>query len=178
MASIPKNWFKKFSKQSKVRIIEFDSKVLGLVEKVREKLAKLLPSFVEIEHRGSTALEISGQGEIDLYLRVNTKEQFWQAFEKMKERFGEPGSYYPDEPRARFNQTFEGTEFELMLVLADADDEIEGRLFYDYMKTHPELQKKYVEMKNKYAQASKYKYQIEKNRFVRRVLKLARASTL
>jgi GrpB-like predicted nucleotidyltransferase (UPF0157 family) len=171
--AIPKGWFKQFSKTKKVKIVKRDTKVFKLVHEFSFKLKKLLGESIEIEHRGSTALGISGQGEVDLYLRVKNRKEFTKAFAKLKTKFGEPRSYYPNEPRARFNYIYHGIEFELMLVLHSAIDELEGRLFFNYLKKHPELLPKYEVIKSKYAKISKYKYQIEKHKFVRKVLKLA-----
>ncbi len=172
--SIPKGWYKKFSKTQKVEIKKHDPELFQIVSDVRTKFRKLLGKTVEIEHRGSSALGISGAGEVDLYLRVKNRKDFQVAFEKLKKEFGEPGSYYPDEPRARFNKIYKGVEFEQMLVLESAPDEYEGQLFFNYMKNKPELLKKYEAIKRKYAQVSKYKYQIEKSRFVRKILRLAK----
>jgi GrpB-like predicted nucleotidyltransferase (UPF0157 family) len=174
--SIPKVWFKKFSKTKKVKIVKFNPRILKLVEEFSTKLAKLLGKRVEIEHRGSTALGISGHGEVDLYLRVKNRKDFQGAFAKLKKRFGEPGSYYPREPRARFNYVYKGVEFEQMLVLHKTIDEIEGRLFFYYLKSHTELLPEYEAIKRKYAKVSKYKYQIEKHKFIHNVLRLARKS--
>lgn len=172
--SIPKNWFKKFSKTKKVRIMKFSPKLFSIVKDLRKKLNRLLGKSVEIEHRGSTALGISGAGEVDLYLRVKNRKEFEKALIKLKKKFGKPDSYYSDEPRARFNYAYKDIEFELMLVLCNAIDEIEGRLFFNYMKSHPALLPKYEAIKTKCAKVSRYKYQIEKNRFVCKVLHLAR----
>lgn len=172
--SIPRGWFRKFSKSKKVKIVPYDPRISKLVGRLGNSLLKLLGNSVEIEHRGSTALGISGQGEVDLYLRVKNRKEFAEAFAKLKTKFGEPGSYYPNEPRARFNYTYRGIEFELMLVLHSAIDELEGRLFFDYLKKHPELLPKYESVKRKAARLSKYDYQITKHKFVHKVLKLAR----
>jgi len=172
--SIPKGWYKKFSKIKKVEIKEHNPELFQIVSDVRTKLGKLLGKTVEIEHRGSSALGISGAGEVDLYLRVKNRKDFHVAFEKLKKEFGEPGSYYPDEPRARFNKIYKGVEFEQMLVLESAPDECEGRMFFNYMKNRSKLLKAYEAIKKKYAKVSKYKYQIEKSRFVRRILRLAK----
>lgn len=172
--SIPKGWYRKFSKSKKVKIKEHNPELLQIVSDVKTKLRKILGKSVEIEHRGSSALGISGAGEVDLYLRVKNRKDFQAAFEKLKKEFGEPGSYYPDEPRARFNKIYKGVEFEQMLVLGSAYDEYTGRLFFNYIKGKPLLLKEYEAIKRKYAKVSKYKYQIEKSRFVRRILRLAK----
>ncbi len=172
--AIPRGWFRKFSRTKTVKIHRFDRAIFGAVKRVKAKLRKLLGKSVEIEHRGSTALGISGQGEVDLYLRVRGKKDFELAFEKLRKNFGWPGSYYPDEPRARFNYNHKGVKFEIMLVLQNAVDEVEGRLFFNYLKQHKDILKRYEELKLKYALRSKYEYQIAKHKFITKILDAAK----
>jgi GrpB-like predicted nucleotidyltransferase (UPF0157 family) len=134
-------------------------------------LLQFLGKGAEIEHRGASALGISGKGEVDIYVRV-TPLQFKYFLKKLTNLYGTPGSL--EEARARFNQIYRGVEFEIMLVHKDSPDEIEGRIFFNYLKTHPQALKEYEQIKKKYAKVSKREYYIQKDKFIRKILRIAK----
>mgnify|MGYP001558299621 FL=1 len=75
---------------------------------------------VEILHCGSTALQISGQGEVDLYIPVLLK-YFDNYLEKLVKHFGKPGSIYLHK-RARFVEYVDDIKIEIFLINKETDD--------------------------------------------------------
>jgi len=78
-----------------------------------------------------------------------------------------------EELRARFNSIYKGIDVEIILIHKNHPDEIEGRKFFNYLKTHPEALKEYERVKKKYAQVSEREYYLQKDKFIKKILKLA-----
>ncbi len=166
-----KKWFMKFSNTKKVEINPYNHGILKSVKKFENKIIKILGNCAEIEHRGASALGIAGKGEVDFYVRV-AKKDFDLCLKKLTKFFGSPDKL--EKLRARFNRTYTGIEFEIILIYKNHIDEITGRLFFNYLKEHPKELRKYEELKKKYAKVSEKEYYIQKDKFIRRILKLAR----
>ena len=166
----PKGWFDKFSTTEKVKILPPNPRLNELGEEFLDFLTHLLGKDIEIERRGASTLGISGKGEMDIYVRV-FPEQFSRCLKILKEKYGKPGGV--EELRARFNSIYKGIEVEIILIHKDHPDEIEGRKFFNYLKTHPEALKEYERVKKKYAQVSEREYYLQKDKFIKKILKLA-----
>jgi len=166
----PKGWFDKFSTTRKVKILPPNPILNELGGEFLDYLRKLLGKDIEIERRGASTLGILGKGEMDIYVRV-FPEQFSRCLKILKEKYGEPGGV--EELRARFNSFYKGIEAEIILIYKNHPDEIEGRKFFNYLKTHPEALKKYEMTKKKYAQVSEREYYIQKDKFIKKILSLA-----
>lgn len=164
----PKGWFDKFSTTEKVKILPPNPRLNQIGEEFLDYLRNLLGKDIEIERRGASTLGISGKGEMDIYVRV-LPEQFSKCLKILKKKYGEPGRI--EELRARFNSKYEGIDVEIILINKDHPDEIEGRKFFSYLKTHPESLKEYEVVKKKSAQISEREYYLQKDKFIRKILK-------
>jgi GrpB-like predicted nucleotidyltransferase (UPF0157 family) len=166
---VPKEWFLKFSSTKPVKIIPYNPKILDLVKEFTKILRKTVGKDVEIQHRGATALGISGEGEVDLYIMVSPKK-WLKLLKPLENKFGKPGSI--DHEWARFNHTYKGTEFEIMLVHKNCQDNVENRIFFNYLESHTKARKDYEKLKAKYAKVSKREYRLQKDKFVKKIMKL------
>lgn len=120
---------------------------------------------VEIIHMGSTALEIAGKNEVELY--VYPAPQAWaEALQILTSAYGKPGFSSPD--FIRFNSELEGFEIEIMQMRGYV-----GRLnkaVYRYLSENPELCEEYVDVKRQYC-CSKREYQRHKDLFFEKIVR-------
>ena len=127
-----------------------------MTAEIKSKLGEL---EFEIVHMGSTALELAGKNEIELY--VYPAPQAWdEVFRILTSAYGEPGYTSPE--FIRFNSELEGFELEIMQMRGYV-----GKLnkaIYRYLSENPELCQEYVEVKRKYC-VSKREYQRHKDQF-------------
>ena len=94
-----KQWLNHLSDTEKIKVVPYNPKTKEIFKLIKTELTKILGS-VQILHKGSTALEIAGQGEIDLYIPTNNKD-FNDYVKKLTRHLGKPGSLY-EFKRARF----------------------------------------------------------------------------
>lgn len=159
-----KDYFNKFSTKP-VTIKPYDHKSQIVGQKYIKKLTKLLEGFVlEIKIKGSTAFKIPGKGEIELVI-YPTDDSWSQVLEKLTNHYKGAGRL--EKNYARFNDEFD--EFEIEVILLKGYEATVDRKLTKYLKTHPEILKDYVKVKKRYS-FSKREYQIQKDKFLRRVV--------
>lgn len=119
----------------------------------------------EIIHMGSTALELAGKNEVEMY--IYPAPQAWdEALRILTSAYGEPGYTSPE--FIRFNSDLEGFEIEIMQMRGYV-----GKLnkaVYRYLSEHPDLCAEYVEVKRKYC-FSKWEYQRHKDQFFKKLVR-------
>ena len=166
---VSRSWFMKFSPTKPVKIVPYNPKILVIVNEFTKLLRKTIGNNVTIEHRGATALGISGVGEVDLYIMVSPKK--WKKIlSKLEKKFGKPGSL--DHEWARFNQVYKNIEFEIMLVHENCKDNIENQIFFNHLKSNKKDLERYEQLKVKYSRVSEREYYLQKDKFIKRILKL------
>lgn len=138
-------WLSHLSDADKVRIFPHNPKSEELFERQKIEIQNILGLDVEVVHRGSTSLGISGQSEVDVYIPVSL-DWFDKMLDELKKVWGEPGSYYPKE-RARFNRYQDGIKMEVFLINQDCKGWIQGIAFESYLKSHPKVLEKYRKLK-------------------------------
>ena len=89
-----------------IKVLPFDLKANEKFEEIKKQIQFILGN-VEVLHRGSTGLEITGQPEIDVYIPVLAEEILELATE-LEKVWGKPKSVYPDE-RTKFIRYIDGT---------------------------------------------------------------------
>ncbi len=139
-----KKWLSQLSNTKIVEIVPYDPKVKSVFEKVKQEIQSFM-NGAQVIHRGSTALGIAGQGEIDLYIPV-LKNNFDKNLKKLIIHFGEPGSIYPFK-RARFVKYIDNTKIEIFLINKEDENYKNSVKFENYLKENPESLKKYEELK-------------------------------
>lgn len=125
---------------------------------------------MDVFHCGSTALEILGQGEVDLYIPVN-QESFNHFLEKLIEYFGNPGSVYQFK-RARFVKYLEDIKIEIFLINEETDDWKNIIKFEKYLKENEEALENYKMLKQQSSGLSIQEYYRKKLEFLNKIIKL------
>lgn len=163
---LPDSYFDKY-KDKKVRIIPFDPQVGQIAKEYIELLRKILVDFdLEIVHRGSTAMGIAGKGEVELGIYPNGNN--WDSIvQLLANHYGKVGNI--EENYARFNDVYQGTEVEIILMKG-YEAQVDKKLTA-YLISNKQLLKEYEEMKYKYCD-SKRDYMIQKDKFFRKVIEM------
>ena len=159
-----KEYFQKFSTKP-VTLKPYDPKSKVVAEKYIKKLTKLLDGFdVEIIHRGSTAFKISGKGDVEI--GVYPAEKSWyQVLERLVNHYKGVGCL--EKNYARFNDELD--KFEIEVIVMKGHEATVDKKLTKYLLTNREILKKYEKLKKKYS-FSKREYQIQKDKFLRKVV--------
>jgi GrpB-like predicted nucleotidyltransferase (UPF0157 family) len=160
----PKEYFDKFS-TNPVPIKPFDPRSREIAENCLEQLKTLLAGLkVELLHRGSTRFGIAGKGDVELGV-YPSNEDWSRVLMRLESRYGQAGNV--EENYVRFNSMLAGCDVEIIVLMgyrAEVDQKLTG-----YLLQHPELLKEYERLKSRCA-FSRREYQIQKDRFFRRII--------
>lgn len=161
---MPDGYFEKFS-TNPVPLKPFDPKSKLVAQEYIKLLSTLLKDYqLPILHRGSTAFGISGKGDIEI--GVYPSGNSWlPVINIIKEKIGNPKNIEND--YIRFNDEKAGFEIEIIL-LKGRSAKVDIALT-SYLINHPEILERYEEIKKQYSY-SKREYQIQKDKFLRRVV--------
>ena len=160
-------WIDHISDIEKIKIIPYNPETAVVFNKIKKEIQKTLGK-VEVFHRGSTKLKISGQGEIDLYIPVNIKD-FNNYLEKLIEYFGKAGTIYPLE-RVRFVKYVSSIKIEIFLINKKDDDWKNGLKFENYLRKHPDTLNEYENLKKSCDGFSFREYYRKKLNFINKIL--------
>ncbi len=152
----------------KIKIIPYNPETKEVFNKIKEEIKGFLPN-IDIQHRGSTALGISGQGEIDLYIPV-IENDFNKNLEILISHFGKPGSVYSLK-RARFVKYIDDIKIEIFLVNKESKDWLDSVKFEKYLKQNPESLKEYEKLKQKCNNLPLREYYKNKIKFINNILR-------
>ncbi len=144
----------------------FDPKQKQVAQRYKKKLDRILAPFgLKTYIKGSTALEIEGKGDIDLRIFVPDNKwliviknliNYFRRVETLKEEY------------VRFIDFYQDMEVEVGLVRGKRA-KIENRIS-TFLKTHPKIIEKYVELKRKYAHSQR-EYIRQKDKFFQTIWK-------
>lgn len=160
-------WLNHLSDTDKIVIKPYDKKAPEIFKKLKEKVDGLFLGLVTLEHRGATALKISGQDEIDTYIPVNV-EDFNKCVSALTILLGEPRSNYPD--RVRFVTEIDKKHIDVFLIDKNAESWTNGVKFEKYLKTHPDILGEYKKLKEEGNGLSVREYYTRKVKFINEVL--------
>lgn len=160
-------WLDHLSDTKTISIVPYNPKTKDFFKKIKSELIKILGN-VRISHRGSTALKISGQGEIDLYVPA-AKKDFYIYVNKISEHFGKPGSLY-EFKRARFVKYLDGIKIEIFVINKNDSGWRDSIKFEKYLKNNPEALSEYEKLKSKADGFSVKKYYTLKTIFINKIL--------
>ena len=83
-----KTFLSKIPADKKVKFIPYDNKTLKIANKFIFKIKNVLPD-ADVRFLGASALGISGQGDIDIYV-LTSPDKYSRYLSKLKHIFGEP----------------------------------------------------------------------------------------
>lgn len=151
---------------AKVSIKSWDSRIPSVAESVVKKIKNKIPE-ADVKFMGASALGISGQNDIDIYVLCSDKEK--DAYtEKLKELFGEKTK----EKKWKF---FEGG-FEVSVYINNPEDQKQKEQIeiFEIFKNNPKILKEYEELKLSMNGKTYKEYQTVKYEFYNRVLGLVK----
>ncbi len=159
-------WIESLSNRQ-IFVVPYDSRSEELFNKVKEKVHQILGPDVVVEHCGASGLGISGQDEIDVSI-VTEKGKFADYIPLLETEFGSVRSQYSD--RARFEVREEGKKIDLKIVDLDHPNYLQGKIFEQYLKSHPEDLERYRALKEEASGTSVKEYYRRKTEFINDIL--------
>lgn len=160
-------WISHLSKE-KVKIVPYNPKTKEVFNEIRQEIQEVLGK-TEIIHCGSTALEILGQGEVDVYIPT-AKNSFNKNLEKLIKHFGKPGSIYLLK-RARFVKYIDDIKIEIFLINKEINEWKNCLKFENYLKQHPVVLKEYIRLKENSKGLTIQEYYRKKLEFINKIVK-------
>lgn len=153
-----------------VSIKPFDPKLTETAEEIILQVNTIFPSL-EVMHMGASALGISGQNDLDLYM-FSSPQNFERYLDVLIKIFGNPRSKKEDSVGWKFTKN----GFDVELYLTDPDSEPMKRQIgvYQGLKNSPELLREYEVLKEKMNGKSFREYQKKKYEFYHKILTLAK----
>lgn len=168
LSSEQEMWLERLSDEERVVIVSFDPTSQTRFEQIKTRIQSVLGSDFEVVHRGSSALGISGQDEIDVCVLVSP-ELFDEILLVLEKALGKPRSVYPKD-RARFSVELEGKKIDLFLTNKEHDGWLNSVKFENYLRTHPEVLQAYRLLKENLNGATMREYYRQKIEFINDIL--------
>jgi GrpB-like predicted nucleotidyltransferase (UPF0157 family) len=160
------DYLNKIPKDKKVKIYPFNSKVAEIAEKIINSINRIYPDL-EIKHMGASALKISGQNDLDIYMFSDPKD-FDKYLPGIIEIFGEPLHKHETFCEWKFQKS--GFDIELYLTEKDSQTMKRQIAVFETLKNNPELLKVYEQLKGSMNGKSFKEYQEKKYDFYHKIL--------
>lgn len=163
-------WIAHLDNKKIIEIFPYNPEAKNVFKEIKKEINSFLPE-VEVWHCGSTALEILGEREIDIYVPV-LKKDFNRYFEKMEKHFGAPGSFYPLE-RARFVRKTKNIKITVFLINSETENWKNHGKFENYLKQNKNALQEYIKLKEESNGLNAQQYYRKKLEFINKILDLA-----
>lgn len=150
-----------------VKIIPYNPKVLEIVSEIKQKIQDAGINLA-VEHMGASALGISGQGDIDLYILCD-KKKYDQYLPKLEELFGKRISGISIN---KWNLEIQEIEVELYITDPTAPDMKEQIEVFQKLKQNPALLTEYETIKSMADGLSFREYMRRKYEFFNDIIKI------
>lgn len=168
-----KKWVNHLSNDNKIVIIPFDKNAEGIFQNVKKTIQKNT-DIEEVIHAGATALKISGQNEIDIFVPI-LNNQFKKYIKEFSKLFGSPKSMYEGD-RARFTFKNRNKRIDVFLINKRKANWKNHVVFESYLKTHPKELVQYEKLKERGGGLSTREYYRQKTEYINKILKVAKNS--
>ena len=149
-----------------VSVKPFDQKVHQISDEIIQNIHADLPEL-EVRHLGASALGISGQGDIDIYI-FSKPEEFDKYIPQLERIFGSPKSRKFDSVAWKFEK--DGHEIELYLTDPTSEPMRKQIKIFDILKSNKDLLTQYEKLKESMNGKSFKEYQRKKYEFYHRIL--------
>ncbi len=136
---------------------------------IKEKIHAVLGDQFEVLHRGSSALGIAGQKEIDIYIPV-AEEDMDKVVKVLEQLYGIPPKSIYIRERIKFLQDVNGTRIEVMVVNKSHTSWVEGETFFERIKDNSSMLKEYEQLKREASRLPYKEYQDRKVAFFNKVI--------
>ncbi len=161
-------WIDHLSDTKTIVVVPFDPTCEEKYQKVKDDIQNLFGKDQSVVHSGASALKISGQDEIDIYVPVPLAF-FDASIERMKLLYGEPHSLYP-EKRAHFLTEIGGKHIDVFVINEDDDGWKDSVEFHKRLLSHPSDLERYRILKENSAGLSVREYYRRKTEFINEIL--------
>lgn len=160
-------WLDHLSNTETIEIIPWDETAEEKFLIVKNQITDLIGSNTPVLHRGATALHISGQDEIDIYVPVSI-EIFDQTATQLATLYHDPQSHYPMK-RVRFRTMLQNKKIDIFVINEKDKDWQNSELFHHILLTNPEKLNAYRTLKEKLAGTSAKHYYTKKTEFINEI---------
>ena len=162
LANIPRN--------RTVRIFPFDATMVkkitdSILDRVRSSISEVWP----IQFLGSSALGISGQKDIEVFI-VCPSDSFQPYIPMLMKEFGSPNPWIKGTTSIGWEWEEDGYNIELYLTDPKAPETIEQLQVFEILKENPALKAEFENLKLGFDGKSYRDYQKAKYRFFNRIL--------
>lgn len=161
-----KDYLSKIPADRIVNIYPYNPKAEGVANEIISSV-KQLNSSLEIKHMGASALEISGQNDLDIYVFSDPKD-FNKYLPGLIKFFGEP--LHKHETFCEWKFQKEGFDIELYLTAKDSKTIQKQIKVFEILKNNPNLLKEYERLKESMNGKSFREYQEKKYEFYHSIL--------
>lgn len=160
------NYLSKIPEDKTVSIQPFSFSQTKTAKNIILKVKAELP-HLEIRHMGASGLEISGQGDLDIYALASPKD-FNSCLDSLIQVLGVPKSKNPSSIAWKFEENGYPIEF----YLTDPESNLMKRQMavFELLKSNPELLSEYELLKSKMDGQSFRDYQKKKYEFYHKIL--------
>jgi GrpB-like predicted nucleotidyltransferase (UPF0157 family) len=160
------DFLNKIPADKKVRVYPFNPKVIKVTEDLIQSINNIYPDL-EVKHMGASALEISGQNDIDIYAFSYPKD-FGKFLPGLIKLFGEPLHQHETFVEWKFKR--EGLDIEFYLTAKDSETMQKQIKVFETLKNNPDLLKEYERLKESMNGESFREYQEKKYEFYHKIL--------
>ncbi len=164
-------WINHLNDTDQVKIVAYNPQVKQIFQTYKKQLQTVLDPYQSIQHRGASAMGISGKGDIDIYIPLEP-QLFNQTVIAIEGLYGKPGSVYPLK-RARWTLDHQGVEVEIFVINQQDESWTTSVIFEDYLVTHPHSLHEYAKLKERLAGQSTRSYYRAKTEFINSILSQA-----
>ena len=123
------------NQHNKENVYSYNPVSENIFQDIKTRIHSVLGAGTEILHRGSTALGIAGQREVDIYIPVAV-EQMQEFSTKLEKLFGTPPKSIYESERIKFIQDSNGIRVEIMIVNKNHKSWIEGEAAFEHIKNN------------------------------------------
>ena len=158
-----------------VTIKQYSDVLVRCFESERERLVKILPSFVRIEHVGSTAVGVGGKNIIDILIGVPDRMSMNRVRDILvKNGYFEGRDTHPNRLflASKTEETNEG-DFHIHICPIDEDSFKDFIILRDYFIKNPDIAKEYESKKHEFAKMAGFnrkRYKTLKSEYVSNIL--------
>ena len=160
------SYLNKIPEDKIVNINPFDNRIIKTADEITASIIKIYPNL-EIKHMGASALEISGQNDIDIYV-FSDPIDFDKYLLGLTKLFGKP--LHVHEKFIEWQFTKNGFDIEFYLTSKDSETMKKQIEVFKILRNDKNLLKGYEELKEGMNGKSFKEYQRKKYEFYHKIL--------
>lgn len=161
-------WLTELNDIDSVEIFPYNTETKEKFIRIKRLLHSILGQDTVVEHRGSTSFEISGQGELDIFIPIAT-EFFDSMIIPLEQVFGKPQSHYFLDCLC-FIATVDTIKVKIFVITDNSKSWSNIHIFEEYVREYPEALNAYRIFKGEGHSLSTQAYHRKKLEFINAVL--------